>query len=140
MVWTITGWGFVRNFGQTVSAIRFLPFYEEMILVEKNSISTGLNRDFKQWMQKNPELDTFIVVGDCTDLCTYQLAMHLQVEGNEAQNKRRVIVPADCVDTYHISLETAQEIGAFPHPGDLYHRLFLNHMASNGIEVTAGLK
>jgi nicotinamidase-related amidase len=120
---------------ETVDEIRNLPFFDQMLLLEKNSIASGLNNDLQQWVLDHPEVEYYIVVGDCSDLCTYQLAMFLRLDANERQVKRIVIVPEDCVQTYDLSVETAKEIGAFPHPGDFLHAVFLNHMALNGIEV-----
>ena len=83
---------------------------------------------------------TYIVVGDCTDLCVYQLAMHLRLRHN-ARNVPDidVVVPANAVDTYDLSPEAAREIGAMPHPGDFFHHVFLYHMALNGIRVVREL-
>jgi hypothetical protein len=80
------------------------------------------------------------VVGNCTDLCVYQLAMHLRVRHN-ARNVPgvSVIVPANAVDTYDLPVETASAIGAMPHPGDFFHQVFLYHMALNGIQVVREL-
>ena len=122
---------------QTVSRFRALPFFDQMVIIEKNSIHSGLNTGLNDWLAAHPEVDTFIVVGDCTDLCTYQLAMHLRLDANARQLQRRVIVPANTVQTYDMPLETAQEIGAVPHPGDLLHAVFLHHMLLNGIEIVA---
>ena len=61
--------------------------------------------------------------------------MHLRLEANARQLARRVIVPADCVATYDLDVETAAQISAMPHPGDLLHALFLYHMRLNGVEV-----
>ena len=120
---------------ETVNEIQNLPFFDQMLLLEKNSIASGLNNDLQQWVLDHPEVETYIVVGDCSDLCTYQLAMFLRLDANERQVKRLVVVPEDCVQTYDMSVETAKAIGAFPHPGDLLHAMFLYHMALNGIEV-----
>jgi hypothetical protein len=49
----------------------------------------------------------------------------------------RVVVPADCVDTYDLPVAVAQSLGALPHAADLLHLIFLYHMALNGIEVVA---
>ena len=122
---------------QTVARFRALPFFDQMVIIEKNSIHSGLNTGLNDWLAAHPKVDTFIVVGDCTDLCTYQLAMHLRLDANARQLQRRVIVPANTVQTYEMPLETAQEIGAVPHPGDLLHAVFLHHMLLNGIEVVA---
>jgi nicotinamidase-related amidase len=125
---------------ETVQKIKDLPFFDQMIIFEKNSIASGLNAKLNAWLETHPEVDTFLVVGDCTDLCTYQLAMHLRLDANERQLIRRVIVPADCVQTYDMPVETAQRLGILPHPGDLMHCMFLYHMQMNGMEVVSGIE
>ncbi|MHB8134882.1 MAG: cysteine hydrolase family protein [Anaerolineaceae bacterium] len=120
---------------ETISAIQKLSFYSEMIIFEKNSIATGQNQELVKWIREHDEVKTFIVVGDCTDLCTYQLAMFLRLDANEYQIARRVIVPANCVDTYDFSVKDAINVDAVPHPADFLHAVFLNHMTLNGIEV-----
>lgn len=123
---------------QTVEAIRALPFFDQIAVIEKNSINSGINTEFGNWIAERPGVNTWIVVGDCTDLCTYQLAMHLRITANESQNRRRrVILPMNCTDTYDLSVTTAQQIGAIPHDGNLLHLIFLYHMMLNGIEVLA---
>ena len=125
---------------ETVGEIKSLPFYPQMVTFPKNSIHPGLNTGFQGWLDSHPEVDTFIVIGDCTDLCTYQLAMHLRLDANAHQKQRRVIAPANCIQTYDMSVQTAAEIGIMPHPGDLLHSVFLYHMALNGIEVVRNLE
>ena len=125
---------------ETVDAIKALPFFDQMVVMPKNSIHSGLNTAFTAWIVAHPEVDTFIVVGDCTDLCTYQMAMHLRLDANARQLQRRVIVLAEAVDTYDRSLETARQQGGLPHPGDLLHAVFLYHMALNGVEVAGKVK
>jgi nicotinamidase-related amidase len=122
---------------ETVAAFKTLPFFDQILKLEKNSISSQLHTGLVEWLAAHPEIDTFFAVGDCTDLCTYQLAMQLRLEANSTQLKRRVIVPANCVDTYDLPVKVSQIIGAMPHPGDLLHAIFLYHMAVNGIEVVA---
>lgn len=120
---------------ETVPEFKALPFFSHLKIIEKNSIHSGINTGLGDWMTAHPEVDTFIIVGDCTDLCIYQLAMHFRLDANARQLHRRVIIPADCVDTYDTSVEMAAQIGAMPHDGDLLHTIFLYHMAINGIEV-----
>ncbi len=122
---------------ETIPEIRSLPFFDQMVLFEKNSIQSGLNTGLNDWLAAHPAVDTFILVGDCTDLCIYQLAMHLRLEANACQMQRRVILPADCSQTYDISVPVAKQIGAMPHDGELLHSIFLYHMALNGVEVVA---
>jgi hypothetical protein len=74
---------------EPVAEIQALPFFHEMVILPKNSIASGLNTGLSDWLDAHPEVDTFIVVGDCTDLCTYQLAMHLRLDANARQIQRR---------------------------------------------------
>jgi len=120
---------------QAVAEFQALPFYDQLVTFPKNSISSSLNTGLNDWLAAHPAVDTFVVVGDCTDLCTYQLAMDLRLEANARQLRRRVIVPADCVDTYDRPVEVAQKEGGLPHPAQLLHAVFLYHMALNGVEV-----
>ena len=125
---------------ETVEALRRLPFYPHMTVLPKNSIHPALNTGLDAWLAERPELDTFIVVGDCTDLCTYQLAMHIRLSANAYQRPWRVIVPAECVDTYDRPLEDARTQGGWAHPADLLHAVFLYHMALNGMEVVRAIR
>ena len=120
---------------QTVPEFTSLPFFNQIEVMPKNSISSMEQTALPPWIASHPEADTFIVVGDCTDLCVYQLAMSLRVQANARQMQRRVIVPVDCVDTYDLSVEDAARLGAMPHPAEVLHPLFLYHMALNGIEI-----
>ncbi len=120
---------------EAVDEIRALPFYGQMLTLPKNSIDSGANTGLREWIAAHPQVSTYIVVGDCTDLCVYELAMLLRTDANARQLQRRVIVPEVAVDTYHRSVEDARAQGGFPHPGDLLHAVFLYHMALNGVEV-----
>ena len=74
-------------------------------------------------------------------MCTYQLAMHLRLRANALQRRGvRVIVPEDCVDTYDLTVDAARSIGALPHDADLLHRIFLYHLALNGVEVVKRIR
>jgi len=125
---------------ETIPEIMGLPFFQEMAVIKKNTIHSGLNTGLDAWLSQRQEVDSLIIVGDCTDLCVYQLAMHLKLQGNADHKAVRVIIPADCVDTYDLPVEMAARIGAMPHHADLMHRIFLYHMALNGIEVIAGFR
>lgn len=123
---------------ETVDAFRALPFFGSIPVFEKNSINSAFATGFQAWLDARPHVRTWIAVGDCTDLCTYQLAMHLRLSANQYQRAGvRVIVPVNAVDTYDLPVETAQQIGAVPHDGDLLHTLFLYSMMLNGIEVVS---
>ncbi|MBN1137391.1 MAG: cysteine hydrolase [Anaerolineae bacterium] len=123
---------------QTVPELASLPFSNLFTILEKNSVSVSIGTGMDAWLDAHPEVTTFLVAGDCTDLCTHQLAMHLRLRAN-AFNLRgvRVIVPVDGVDTFDIPAPVAEELGIMPHHADLLHLIFLYNMAENGIEVVA---
>lgn len=124
---------------QAVVELQQLPFAELLTTIPKNSLSSHIGTGLGDWQQQHPLIDTFIVVGDCTDLCVYSSAMHLRTEANALNLQRRVIVPATAVDTFDTPLATARELGIYAHDADLHHVLFLHHMAQNGIEVVGRL-
>ena len=124
---------------ESVPEFKALPFYQDLLVIEKNSIHSGLNTALVEWLNDRHQVDTFIIVGDCTDLCVYQMAMYLRLDANARQLFRRVIVPEDCVQTYDMSVSAAVSVGAVPHPGDLMHNLFLYHMHLNGIEIVKSI-
>jgi len=125
---------------QAVVELAELPFANELTTIEKNSLSSHLGTRLDAWLRERPALDTFIIVGDCTDLCVYSAAMHLRLEANALNLRRRVIVPASAVDTFDTPLSVARELGIYAHDGDLHHVLFLHHMAQNGVEVVGELR
>lgn len=120
---------------QTIRELAELPFADQIVVIEKNSLSSHLGTRFGSWLVEHPQLDTFVLVGDCTDLCVYSAAMHLRLEANALNLKRRVIVAANAVDTFDTPVEVARNLGIYAHDGDLHHVLFLHHMAQNGVEV-----
>lgn len=124
---------------QAVAELAALPFADQITTIAKNSLSSHLGTGMGEWLRANPQIDTFIIVGDCTDLCVYSAAMHLRLEANALNLSRRVIVPAAAVDTFDTPVGVAMELGIKAHDGDLHHVLFLHHMAQNGVEVVGAL-
>jgi nicotinamidase-related amidase len=123
-----------------VQPLKDLPFSELFRVVHKNSLHPAYGTDFDAWLAERPGLKAFIVVGDCTDLCTYQVTLHLKLSANARDERVHVIVPADCVDTYDLPVDVARNIGAMPHDANLLHPLFLYHMALNGATVCASVR
>jgi len=125
---------------ETVDEIKNLPFYKELTTIYKDSVHPALNNGFDDWVDQRKHINTFIAVGDVTDICVYQLATYLKLRANAYHQKRRVIVPTNCVQTWHLSVEDAKNTPAMPHHGDLLHATFLYHMALNGIDVVKEIK
>jgi nicotinamidase-related amidase len=114
----------------TIPELSALPFADRFTIIEKNSLNPAVGTIFDSWLAEHEHIKTALVVGNCTDLCVYQLAMHLRLRAN-AHNLANfeVVVPEDCVNTFDTPT----------HPADYFHRLFLYHMASNGIRIVRAL-
>lgn len=125
---------------EIVDELNNLPFSNLFTVFPKNSISSNVGTALDSWLESHPMLTTFIITGVCTDICIYHVAMYLRVRANIlGQRDARIVVPANCVQTYDMPVETAAKLGALPHDGDLLHSIFLYHMALNAVEVVARL-
>jgi nicotinamidase-related amidase len=122
-----------------VPELRGLSFAESIRLVSKGSINVGQEAELESLLAAHAAARCWVIVGDCTDLCVYQAAMHLKLRANARGERLEVCVPADLVQTYDLPIAAAEGIGALPHPGDLMHRLFLYHLALNGVRVVRAL-
>lgn len=119
----------------TIPELAELPFADAFSVIPKNALNPAIETTFDAWWDQHRDLNRAIVVGDCTDLCVYQLAMHLRMRANALNLQDfEVIVPINAVQTFDIPVESAQVVGA-AHPGDFFHDVFLYHMASNGIRI-----
>lgn len=120
---------------EAIPELASLPFADLYTIVAKNSLNAFHGTTLPAWLDDHRDLSVAVVVGDCTDLCVHQLALHLKLSANAQDKPLRVIVPANAVQTYDTPIAVAREIGALPHNGDFLHLLFLYHMCLNGIEV-----
>ncbi len=119
----------------TVPELAQLPFADLFTIVQKNSLNAFHGTHLGEWLETHRDLRVAVVVGNCTDLCVYQMAMHLKLYANAHNLPLRVIVPENAVQTYDTPVKTARELGILPHDGDVNHLLFLYHMRLNGVEV-----
>ena len=98
-------------------------------LIPKNSTNGFLEEEFQNWLGQNPDINTFIVTGDCTDICVQQFSITLKTWFNKQNRSSRIIVPINAVDTYDLGI----------HNGDLTNLMALYNMHINGIEIIAAL-
>lgn len=69
-------------------------------LIPKNS-TNGFHEDrFSKLLSENSSADTFIVVGDCTDICVMQFCLTLKTYFTAADKKCRIVIPVNCIETY----------------------------------------
>ena len=109
---------------------------EHSQIIPKRTIDSLVDTELEKLLTGDQKLTTLLCVGDCTDLCLYQLALGLRYLANAHQLNWRVLVLREGIDTYDLPVEVAEEIGALPHPGDFFHEVFLYHMVLQGVEVT----
>jgi nicotinamidase-related amidase len=127
---------------ELVDELKALPLADTFADVPKNATSAWHGQEaFSTWVeeQEGSGVTTFIVAGDCTDLCVYQTAVPLKLKANAENRRPTVIVPAETVDTYDLPVDVARGLGAMPHDGDLLHAVFLYHLRLNGVQVVRRL-
>ena len=95
--------------------------------MDKNSTNTFFSPAFQEFLETEfYKYDDYIIVGCCTDLCILQFALSFQGWLNQNDYKeKRIIVPVDCVETYHMDT----------HPADKWNDFALENMHTNGITV-----
>lgn len=123
----------------TVAEIAELPFHSLFTVLPKNSIHSAYGTGLDSWLDSHAGVTHRIVVGDCTDLCTYQLAMHLHLRAIAAGLDMPVIVPANCVQTYNVPVSTARGLSIPAHSADLLQPVFLYNMACNGVRIVSAV-
>ncbi len=97
--------------------------------IDKNSTNGYLEPIFQTWLRDHPEIDTFVVVGCCTDLCVSQFGITLKTHFNRLNKSSRIMMPMNAVETYDLSVTN--------HPGDLMQLFSMKQMIDNGIEIVA---
>lgn len=113
--------------GEIVNEIKEAGGYT---LVPKNSTNGFLEEAFQKWLDENHQINTFIITGDCTDICIQQFAITLKTWFNMQDRKVRVIVPVNAVETYDFGL----------HNGDLMNVMALYNMMGNGVELVSSIE
>lgn len=109
------------------------PFIDsKSMVIEKNSTNGFLEPAFQEWLEGHMDIDNWIVEGDCTDICVLQFTLTLKAHFDRIQKSKRIIVPVDAVDTFHLE-ETN-------HLGDAIHIMALKLMKDSGIELVKGLE
>ena len=99
----------------------------DYIMIPKNSTNGFLEREWQEALCKNPQTNTFVVCGDCTDICVLQFCLSMKAWFNMNNRTSRIIIPLDCVDTY----------GADNHNADFMNLAAYKIMSDSGIEFVS---
>lgn len=104
---------------------------EETYYIEKNSTNGFHAEGFKEWIKKYEDaVDNYIVTGCVTDICVLQFSLTLKSYFNEKNKEKRIIIPANAVETYD----------GGTHDGDLINLFALYNMHVSGIEIVDRIK
>lgn len=98
--------------------------------IGKNSTNGFLEPAFAQWLAEHEQIDQFVLIGDCTDICVLQMAQTLKAWFNRQDRTSRLVVPVSAVETYTLG----------EHDGDLLNVLGLYLMMVSGIEIVQTIK
>ncbi|MCC8068621.1 MAG: cysteine hydrolase [Ruminococcus sp.] len=77
-----------------------LKSIKEYTLIKKNSTNGFHAPDFQRFLKENPQVDNFIVCGDCTDICVMNFCLTLQTKFDQDNKSCEIVIPIDCVETY----------------------------------------
>lgn len=96
------------------------------ILINKNSVNGFFAPDFEKFMNENPDINTYVVCGDCTDICVMNFCLTLKAYYDQQNKPSEIIVPIDSVETYD---------DCATHNGDLMNIVALEMMNTAGIKI-----
>lgn len=100
---------------------------EQTSVIFKNSTNGMMAAGMQQYLQAHPQIQNYIVVGDCTDICVLQFALSLRAYFNEHNESKAVMVPMQLVDTYDLSVTH--------HGADLMNLFAFYNMKMNGVKL-----
>lgn len=126
---------------ETIDEIKNLSFFNLFTKIKKNALSAFFTDDLLKLLKKfdSEGVNTYICVGNCTDLCVYHFVMPLKLRANQLNKNVNIIVAKNCIATYDLPVKLAKKLNAFPHNGDLLDNIFIYHMALNGIIVVKSI-
>ena len=107
---------------EIVQEIRNEGGYE---LINKNSTNGFIEPEFQNYLKKNENITSYIITGDCTDICILQFALSIKTYFNMKNISSRIIVPIDSIETYNTDF----------HNADLMNVFALEMLDTNGIEL-----
>lgn len=100
----------------------------------------GTNQDGLKFFERLDQIfsegkSTFLIVGDCTDLCIYQNAVGIRLYANEKNVETDVVVPISHIQTFDIPVQQAKQLDIDAHDADFLDTVFIYHMHLNGVRI-----
>lgn len=103
---------------------------DNLLVIPKNSNNGFIEDAFQNWLKVNENINNFIVVGGCTDICIDVFSNSMKSYMNQKNKKGVVAIPESLVATYDIP----------GHNGEFKHYEALVNMKEKGIDIYSGLK
>ena len=94
-------------------------------LIRKNSTNGFHAPDFRTFLNDNPKINTFIVCGDCTDICVNNFCITLKTYFDQLDLASKIFVPVNAVETFDAGL----------HDADFMNTASLFLMKTSGIDI-----
>lgn len=106
------------------------PYVKELFY--KNSTNAFHSKQFQRFLNDIDAYQDIIITGCCSDICILQFALSLQSWLNEhAKLQNRIIIPIDCIDTYHIDMH---------HDAICENEFSIRNMQANAIMMVKEIK
>ncbi|MFB4166028.1 hypothetical protein ACE1TI_20065 [Alteribacillus sp. JSM 102045] len=81
--------------------------------IPKRSTNGFLEERFQKWLRDNKQIETFIVVDDCTDICILQFVLSMTAFFTKQGIEKQMIVPVNLVDTFSHNEHPSETINLF---------------------------
>ncbi len=117
----------IEGSGESELVTDLQPFMGGAHILKKNSTNLFHAPGFLDLLDEHPEWDTFLIVGDVSDICVLQGALTLKTYFNQTQQEKRLILLTNGVETF--------DLPATRHDATLMNLFTLYNLQMNGIEL-----
>ncbi len=97
----------------------------KFITIEKNSTNGFIEDEFLNYIKSNENIENFIVIGCCTDICVLQFSLTLKAYYNKNDKPSNVFVVKNLTQTYNASW----------HEKDFWNVVAYSMMKQQGIKI-----
>lgn len=98
--------------------------------IDKNSTNGFVEPAFTDWLNRHPAVDTYIVTGDCTDICIQQFVLTLKAWYNTQNRPCTIVLPLALLDTFD----------GPGHEADVVNVFSLQFMQAAGAQLCADIR
>lgn len=104
---------------------------DDTTVIGKNSVNGFFAEGFMDWFKENENVERYVVMGCCTDICILNFTLSLKSYLNQHNIRKEVIVPIDSVATF--------DNKAHNHPSYVMGLMALKLMYESGITLVKSI-